>query len=81
MGSPVRQLQRIEEYLPVFGATGILFYGYIGCSFGSIHREIQAEHFHRKGMPSIMLEGTFQVGPPTGQLLTRVKAFVEMLSR
>jgi benzoyl-CoA reductase/2-hydroxyglutaryl-CoA dehydratase subunit BcrC/BadD/HgdB len=80
-GSPVRQLQRIEEYLPAFGATGILFYGYIGCSFGSVHREILSDHFHKKGIPSIQLEGTFQVGPPTGQLLTRVRAFIEMLSR
>jgi benzoyl-CoA reductase/2-hydroxyglutaryl-CoA dehydratase subunit BcrC/BadD/HgdB len=81
LGSPVRQRQRIEEYLPEFGAQGILFYGYIGCSFGSVHREIQGEYFHRLGLPSIFLEGSFQVGPPTGQLLTRIRAFVEMLSR
>ncbi|ALK09845.1 2-hydroxyacyl-CoA dehydratase family protein [Blastochloris viridis] len=81
LGSPVRQLQRIEEYLPEFGAQGILFYGYIGCSFGSVHREIQAEYFRRRGIQGIFLEGSFQVGPPTGQLLTRVRAFVEMLSR
>jgi len=24
------------------------------------------------------LEGSFQVGPPTGQLLTRIRAFIEM---
>jgi benzoyl-CoA reductase/2-hydroxyglutaryl-CoA dehydratase subunit BcrC/BadD/HgdB len=81
LGSPVRQMQRIEETLPEFGAQGILFYGYIGCSFGSVHREIQAEYFRRKGIQGIFLEGSFQVGPPTGQLLTRVRAFVEMLSR
>ncbi|CAH2598764.1 2-hydroxyacyl-CoA dehydratase [Rhodovastum atsumiense] len=81
LGSPVRQRKRIEEYLPEFGARGILFYGYIGCSFGSVHREIQAEYFQRLGYPSIFLEGSFQVGPPTGQMLTRVRAFVEMLSR
>ncbi|MFL5254623.1 MAG: 2-hydroxyacyl-CoA dehydratase, partial [Rhodopila sp.] len=81
LGSPVRQRQRIEEYLPEFGAQGILFYGYIGCSFGSVHREIQGEYFHRLGLPSIFLEGSFQVGPPTGQLLTRIRAFVGMLSR
>ncbi len=81
LGSPVRQRTRIEEYLPEFGARGILFYGYIGCSFGSVHREIQAEYFQRLGYPGIFLEGSFQVGPPTGQLLTRVRAFVEMLSR
>lgn len=81
LGSPVRQRQRIEETLVDFGVQGILFYGYIGCSFGSVHREIQADYFRRKGIPGIFLEGSFQVGPPTGQLLTRVRAFVEMLSR
>jgi benzoyl-CoA reductase/2-hydroxyglutaryl-CoA dehydratase subunit BcrC/BadD/HgdB len=80
-GSAVRQRTRIEEYLPEFGAKGILFYGFIGCSFGSVHREIQADYFRRLGYPSIFLEGSFQIGPPTGQALTRVRAFVEMLSR
>jgi benzoyl-CoA reductase/2-hydroxyglutaryl-CoA dehydratase subunit BcrC/BadD/HgdB len=79
-GSAVRQRTRIEEYLPEFGAQGILFYGYIGCSFGSVHREIQAEYFRKLGYPGIFLEGSFQVGPATGQALTRVRAFVEMLS-
>lgn len=80
-GSPVRTRKRIEEYLPEFGSRGIMFYGYIGCSFGSVHREIQADYFRKLGYPSIFLEGSFQVGPPTGQALTRVRAFVEMLSR
>nr|WP_294576922.1 2-hydroxyacyl-CoA dehydratase family protein [uncultured Rhodopila sp.] len=81
LGSPVRQQQRIEEFLPEFGAQGILFYGYIGCSFGSVHREIQADYFHCQGVPSIFLEGSFQVGPASGQILTRVRAFIEMLTR
>ncbi len=37
------------------------------------------EHFLEKGIPSLLLEGNFQVGPPTGQVLTRLKAFMEML--
>jgi hypothetical protein len=81
LGSPVRPRKRIEEYLPEFGARGVQFDGYIGCSFGSVHREIQAAYFQRLSYPAIFLEGAFQVGPQTGQLLTRVRAFVEMLSR
>jgi len=79
-GTPIRRLQRIEENMPKFGAKGLLLYGYVGCSFGGIHREISRDYFQRRGVPSISLEGTFQVGPPSGQLLTRVRAFVEMLS-
>ena len=81
MGSPVRRLARIEETLEPFKAQGILFYGYVGCSFGGIHREIAGGHFQKKGYPNIQLEGSFQVGPPTGQLLTRIRAFIEMLQR
>jgi len=80
-GSPTLRLKRIEESLPVFGATGILLYGYVGCSFGGIHREIRGDYFQKHGYPSLALEGSFQVGPPTGQLQTRIRAFIEMLSR
>lgn len=80
IGSPVHRLKSIENVIERYGAKGILFYGYVGCSFGGIYNEIQRDHFHKKGIPSISLEGTFQVGPPSGQLLTRVRAFVEMLS-
>ncbi len=80
VGSPVHRLKPLEELLERYGAKGILFYGYVGCSFAGVHQEIQRDHFHRKGVPSISLEGSFQVGPPSGQLLTRVRAFVEMLS-
>jgi benzoyl-CoA reductase/2-hydroxyglutaryl-CoA dehydratase subunit BcrC/BadD/HgdB len=80
VGSPVHRLKPLEALLERYGARGILFYGYVGCSFAGVHQEIQREHFQRKGIPSIALEGSFQVGPPSGQLLTRVRAFVEMLS-
>ena len=80
VGSPVHRLRPLEAVIQRFGAKGILFYGYVGCSFAGVHQEIQREHFQKKGIPSISLEGSFQVGPPTGQLLTRVRAFVEMLS-
>jgi hypothetical protein len=33
------------------------------------------------GTPGIFLEGSFQVGPASGQILTRVRAFIEMLPR
>ena len=57
-----------------------MLYGYIGCSFASVDREMWRNYFHQKGIPSINLEGSYQTGAPTGQLMTRVKAFIEMLS-
>lgn len=41
----------------------------------------RAAAFQKRGYPSLALEGSFQVGPPTGQLQTRIHAFIEMLSR
>lgn len=70
----------IELELEKTKAQGLILYGYIGCSFASVDREMWREYFHKKGIPSINLEGSFQTGAPSGQVLTRVKAFVEMLS-
>jgi len=70
----------LEQEIDRLNARGLVLYGYIGCSFASIDREMWRDYFHKKGIPSINLEGSFQVGAPSGQVLTRVKAFVEMLS-
>jgi benzoyl-CoA reductase/2-hydroxyglutaryl-CoA dehydratase subunit BcrC/BadD/HgdB len=61
-------------------ARGVILYGYIGCSFASVDREMWRRFFHEKGLACINLEGSFQTGAPTGQVLTRIKAFVEMLA-
>jgi benzoyl-CoA reductase/2-hydroxyglutaryl-CoA dehydratase subunit BcrC/BadD/HgdB len=79
-GAGVYARNVIELELEKTKAQGLILYGYIGCSFGSVDREMWREYFHKKGIPSINLEGSFQTGAPSGQVLTRVKAFVEMLS-
>ena len=79
--SPVRQIEGIERLIQGSGSQGIFFYTYIGCAFGGVHVEIFREYFQKLGLPSIGLDGTFQVGMPSGQLLTRVRAFVEMLQK
>jgi benzoyl-CoA reductase/2-hydroxyglutaryl-CoA dehydratase subunit BcrC/BadD/HgdB len=79
-GSPVGQIKYIENMIEETGSKGMLFYTYIGCPYGGMHVELFRNHFHQKGVPSSFLEGSWQVGAPSGQLLTRVRAFVEMLS-
>jgi benzoyl-CoA reductase/2-hydroxyglutaryl-CoA dehydratase subunit BcrC/BadD/HgdB len=78
--SPVQEFKLLEDLLGKAGAKGIFFYMYVGCSFAGVQTEMLRDNFRKKGIPSITLEGSFQVGPPTGQLLTRVRAFIEMLS-
>ncbi|HSD39786.1 MAG TPA: 2-hydroxyacyl-CoA dehydratase family protein [Rhodocyclaceae bacterium] len=80
VGSPVNQIKGIEKLVEHAGARGIFFYHYVGCAFGGVHVEIFREYFRKKGVPSVGLDGCFQVGAPSGQLLTRVRAFIEMLS-
>jgi benzoyl-CoA reductase/2-hydroxyglutaryl-CoA dehydratase subunit BcrC/BadD/HgdB len=70
----------IESEVERLKAKGIILYGYIGCTFASIDREMWRRYFHEKGHPCLNLEGSFQTGRPSGQVLTRVKAFVEMLA-
>lgn len=81
VGSPVHQIKGIERMIEQSSSKGIFFYHYIGCAFGGVHIEIFRDYFRKKGIPSIGLEGCFQVGAPSGQLLTRVRAFIEMFSQ
>jgi len=79
-GAGVHTREVLEHEVQKVHARGIVLYGIIGCSFASVDREMWRSYFHEKGIPSINLEGSFQIGAPTGQLMTRVKAFIEMLS-
>lgn len=79
-GAGVYARNVLEHEVEKLNARGIILYGYIGCSFASVDREMWRKYFHEKGIPSINLEGSFQTGAPSGQVLTRVKAFVEMLA-
>lgn len=80
VGTPVKQIKGIEKLLTSVGSKGIFFYHYVGCAFGGIHVEIFRDYFKKKGIPNIELDGCFQVGAPSGQLLTRVRAFIEMFT-
>lgn len=79
-GSPVNQLKYIERMMAESGSKGMFFYTYIGCPYGGLHVELFRNHFHKQGVQSSGLEGSWQVGAPSGQLITRVRAFIEMLS-
>ncbi len=79
-GASIYVQKGIEQELKKEKARGLVLYGYLGCSYGSVAREMWRDYFHKRGIPSINLEGTFQVGPPTGQILTRIRAFIEMLA-
>jgi benzoyl-CoA reductase/2-hydroxyglutaryl-CoA dehydratase subunit BcrC/BadD/HgdB len=78
-GASIYRVAGVEREIEKFNARGLIIYGYVGCSFSSVEHEIMRNYFHNKGFPSMTIEGTYQIGPPTGQLLTRIKAFLDML--
>jgi benzoyl-CoA reductase/2-hydroxyglutaryl-CoA dehydratase subunit BcrC/BadD/HgdB len=79
-GAEIYMQDFIEREVERIKARGLILYGYVGCSYASVAKEMQRSQFHKKNLPSINLEGSFQTGAPNGQLLTRVRAFIEMLS-
>lgn len=79
-GSVGYQIKAVNNQVEKVNARGIIFYGYVGCSFSGIQRELLRDHFKKQGVSGITMEGSFQVGQPSGQLLTRVRAFTEMLA-
>jgi benzoyl-CoA reductase/2-hydroxyglutaryl-CoA dehydratase subunit BcrC/BadD/HgdB len=79
-GASVYMRRALEEKIDEIDAKGLIQYGFLGCSQHGVAREMFRDYFHQKGIPSINIEGTFQVGPPSGQVLTRINAFIEMLA-
>lgn len=70
----------IEKLVKQAGARGVIAGNITGCPYGSIVPQLEREHFKKLGIPYISLETTVHNDPPTEEQLTRVKAFVEMLS-
>lgn len=64
-----------------YNATGVIFYAYLGCSFATIDIELKRKYFKEHNIPGLSLIGSFDVGAVTGQVTTRVRAFVEMLAK
>jgi benzoyl-CoA reductase/2-hydroxyglutaryl-CoA dehydratase subunit BcrC/BadD/HgdB len=78
-GGSKDQLPHLEDAIRRTASKGIIFYGYFGCSFSSVNFEVLKKHFNAEGIPSLILDGSFQTGVPTGQNVTRLKAFMEMV--
>lgn len=61
-------------------ADGVIIYLTQGCTHLVIGREVRRQYLNDKNIPTLFLSGTAQIGEATGQVMTRVKAFIEMLS-
>lgn len=79
-GSIVSFTEAAKAQLDKVHAKGVLLYNYVGCSLGGVSLEYERNYFHDRNIPCLSVDGNFQVGAPSGQLITRVRAFIEMLS-
>jgi len=79
-GSSNPACHELERAYDEVGAKGIVQYTFNGCSFGGPSSELTRTYFKKLGVPMLTIDSTYQVGEPSGQTLTRVKAFMEMLA-
>lgn len=73
-------LNGIEERFKKTGCKGIIVFITLGCTRATINNEVKRRYLTDKNIPSISIAGGGQVGDAAGQVLTRIKAFVEMVS-
>jgi benzoyl-CoA reductase/2-hydroxyglutaryl-CoA dehydratase subunit BcrC/BadD/HgdB len=70
----------VEEEVRKTGARGVISSSIIGCPYASLMQQLERDHFKQVGIPLIALETDVHREPPTEEQITRVKAFIEMLS-
>ncbi len=72
--------KKVLETYEESGSQGVIIYMMLGCTFNTINAEMRRRYVSEHDIPTLSLAGTAQVGEATGQVMTRLKAFVEMLS-
>lgn len=70
----------VEEAVRQTGARGIISSSVTGCPYASLMQQLERDHFKALGVPLIALETDVHREPPTEEQITRIKAFMEMLS-
>lgn len=79
-GNLTQYAETVKQQIDKCKGRGVLVYSYVGCSLAGVNTEYLRDYLHQYDKPLLVFDGNFQVGPPSGQLITRVKAFLEMLS-
>lgn len=67
------------EEIEKINAKGVILYDYVGCTVHNIAHEVTRNYLKKKNIPALSIIGQYHVGKPSGQILTRVNAFMEML--
>lgn len=80
-GTSERACRSLMKEMKKYHSKGVIFYSYLGCSFATIDVELKRKYFNEHGIQGLSLIGSYDVGTVTGQVTTRVRAFIEMLSK
>jgi benzoyl-CoA reductase/2-hydroxyglutaryl-CoA dehydratase subunit BcrC/BadD/HgdB len=70
----------VEEAVRRTGARGIVLSSLIGCPYANMMQQLERDHFRALGVPLITLDMDVHREPPTEEQITRIKAFMEMLT-
>ncbi len=70
----------VEEEVRKTGARGIISSSITGCPYASLMQQLERDHFSAASVPIVTLETDVHREPPTEEQITRVKAFIEMLT-
>ncbi len=70
----------VEEEVRKTGARGVISSSITGCPYASLMQQLERDHFSAASVPIVTLETDVHREPPTEEQITRVKAFIEMLS-
>lgn len=74
-------LAALEQMIKDNDAKGIIFYNYMGCPMCAVNTNLMGGYVKEQlQIPYLSLDGSFPTEPPSGQLLTRMEAFMEMLA-
>lgn len=79
-GTTEDKCKAIEAMTEETGVRGLFLYTQMGCSMGQVEEELERMYFQKRGVASLTIAAAYEEGPASGQLDTRIKAFVEMLS-
>lgn len=74
------QCEAAEKLYRETGAAGVILYVSQGCTHMTVGLEMRRKYLSEKNVPTLALAGAAKIGEETGQVRTRIKAFLEMIS-
>ncbi len=70
----------LDQMIREVKAKGVIFYNYMGCPMCAVNTFLMGRYVKELSLPYLSLDGSFPTEAPTGQFVTRVEAFLEMVS-